>query len=181
MPKRNLLVLVVTAAILLVLLTGCSSDNSTTLPGEKELTPSSDNQLTAEQLYFRTDNGEGGVQVGVLWAAPEYFRLTNQEELITELDLEDNLVFEISMTTHSGDLSNFPVLEKTQLTVDGVALKPIKWEVLSNSSHHPAGMLFFPAKDEDGNPVLKANSVIELNLKDLKGIPDRKFVWKLPL
>ena len=88
-------------------------------------------------------------------------------------------MFEISMTTHMGDLSEYPILERAELSVDGVILKPEKWFLIADQPHHPEGYLVF-AKDEKGGTI-KPNSVIELNLKGLAEVPDRKFTWSLPI
>ena len=71
------------------------------------------------------------------------------------------------------------MLENAELTAGDVILKPSKWELLSKDSHHPSGLLHFPAKDEAGNPLLNETSTLELNLKDLKEVPERKFFWEV--
>lgn len=134
-----------------------------------------------EQMYFRVDEGQGSVEVGVFWAAPEYFEAVGNEQSVDQLDLENNIVFEVSMTTHSGDLRDYSMLEKAELEVDGKILKPTKWELSSKDSHHPVGVLAFPAKDENGDGVIRTDSTIKLNMKDLRDVPKRMFVWELPM
>ena len=189
MPKK----LFLTGILILIagfVLTGCSSltnSNSNGVVGQSQTGPVSGSQdetfdttqdIVSADKYVRTDKGEGGVQVEALWMSPEYFRLNRDENLAeNKFDLESNIIFEITMTTHMGDLTQYPILDKAELNVDGTVLKPAEWEYSSSSSHHPIGLLIFEAKDENGNPLVK-QSRLELNLKDLRDIPERKFTWE---
>ena len=127
-----------------------------------------------ESFYARSDNGLGGVQVEVKWITPEYVNVLGNEELAKKYDFDRNLVFEIVMTTHMGDLREYPILEKTKLIVNDQLIKPAKWDISNNEPHHPIGFLIFPIN----NSIQKQDFNLELNLKDLNDIPDRKFSWQ---
>lgn len=121
--------------------------------------------------YLRTDNGEGGVQVAAVWVTPESLETSGEEDLANKYDLNSNIVFKIEMTTHMGDLTTYQILNKARLAVGGKTIKPARWDILSNTPHHPEGFLVFPAQTKG------QISTLELNLKELNGIPNRKLIW----
>lgn len=121
--------------------------------------------------YLRSDKGEGGVQVAAVRVTPEFMEASGEEDLANKYDLNSNIVFEIEMTTHMGDLTKYQILKKAVLTVDGKTIAPVRWDILSNTPHHPQGFLVFPAQTKS------QISNLELNLKELNGIPNRKFIW----
>lgn len=133
-----------------------------------------------EQKYVRYDEGQGGVQVTAVLLTPEYIRLTGMK-LPGNYDLQKSILFEIAMTTHMGDLREYPIAEKAELLVNGKVIKPAGWKLTADEGHHPVGLLIFSPKNAQGTPVLKSNTVIELNLKELQGVSERKFTWSLPL
>ncbi|GAB4272030.1 hypothetical protein [Thermincola ferriacetica] len=138
-----------------------------------------------EQKYVRYDEGQGGVQVTAVLLTPEYIRLTGMK-LPGNYDLQKSILqksilFEIAMTTHMGDLREYPIAEKAELLVNGKVIKPADWKLTADDGHHPVGLLIFSPKNAQGTPVLKSNTVIELNLKELQGVSERKFTWSLPL
>ncbi len=185
MSKRSILVFAL-ILVLGLLLVGCSKAEKapeTSKSGQTNTGQAAQKQgpVELEEKYLRADNGKGGVEVSIFWGAPEYFRATGNEQAIIQYDLENRLIFEVSMNTHSGDLREYPMMEKAELTVDGKVLKPIKWQLSSRNSHHPAGLLVFPAKDDKGEPLVKVNSKMQLNIKDLRDVPERIFVWQLPI
>lgn len=102
----------------------------------------------------KSDAGEGGVTV------------TAQPVVI---DTED-IVFEFTIDTHSGDLTNFSVLEKVSLVSGGKATMPKDWQEAASSVHHRSGKLVF---EKIGT------SEMELVVKDLAGVPERKLKWTL--
>jgi len=183
-PFIKVLVLVLLVFLVLVGCTSTSQPQDEKEATEKEQVVKQDEpsgQTISDELYFRTDDGEGGVQVGVLLGALEYFEATQNQEAIESFDLENNLVLKISMNTHSGDLREFPMLEKAELTVDDTIVKPNNWELLSKDSHHLNGVLTFPAKGADGNRIIQADSFVKLNIKDMREVSSRIFTWQLPI
>lgn len=186
MSKKHIIFALLAILSISLFLVGCgvNGNNATKSENIQENTsaptkaPQTDSN-SLEQKYYRTDKGEGGVKVGVLLGDSAYFQATGNEQMITDLDLENNIVFEISMTTHSGDLRDYPMMENAELNVGELLLKPTKWEWTSKDSHHPASLLFFPAKDEAGKQLLKKSAVLELNLKDLRDVPERRFSWEI--
>ena len=134
-------------------LTGDTSPNSSSLP------PST-NTVTELELT-RTDD-QGAVTVTV-----------------TPLNLnqsDDILVFDVSMNTHSIDLSmdlaQFSVLE-TDL---GSSLQAIKWDG-PQGGHHVEGKLIFVKTKDGKNIVDGANSII-LKISEVDA-PLRIFTWQI--
>lgn len=76
--------------------------------------------------------------------------ITNEEEL-KELNIasKENIVFRISLTTHSGNLSELG-LEKVISLIDEKdnEYKPAEWIVESADAHHPSYIVSFPQVDK---------------------------------
>ena len=158
---------------LAIVLAGCSSNTDSSdgdTVSQSQAGQKTDQKNIAER-YVRYDNGEGGVQVQVVWITPEYLKAAGGNELLKEYNLDENIVFEIGMTAHSGDLTKYPMIDKAELTIDDKVIKPACWDILSSDSHHPMGVLVFPA-----NAAIEG-SKLQLNLNDLNEIPDRTFIW----
>lgn len=111
-------------------------------------------------LVTKSDAGEGGVTVT---ARP--------------VDVsEESVVFEFVMDTHSGDLTNFSVLEKVSLVLGERVVAPKEWQETANSGHHRAGRLVFEIRDIGEMGEI---GEIELVIKDLGGVDERKIGWTL--
>lgn len=95
-------------------------------------------------------------------------------------ELDQQLVFLVSLTTHGGDLSKYHVLDQARLSLsDGVWLAPAGWLPLSRDSHHPSGLLLF----QGTGLVEKARTAdrVDLVLQDLGRVPSRTYRWpKMP-
>lgn len=76
--------------------------------------------------------------------------------------------FEITITTHSGDLSE-DLAEVSKIIVDGVEQAPIKWEGSPPEGHHREGTLSF-----DGNFVNPKS--IKLIIESIGG-EKKEFEW----
>lgn len=112
----------------------------------------------APSFAAKSDSGEGGVTV------------TAQPVVV---DTED-IVFEFTVDTHSGDLTNFSVLEKVSLISGDKEVLSKDWQETASSAHHRSGKLVF----EKGVRQL-AESEVELVVKDLAGVPERRLKWTL--
>ncbi len=182
--KIGLAVLLIFASA--VLLTGCnqkSDANSNRVGNPSQTGQVSDsggtNQSSAGDItdvqnsFVRSDNGEGGVQVQAIWITPDYLK-DSGGDLASKYDFNKNYVFEISMTTHMGDLTKYPIIDKAELKVDDKVIKPARWDIISNTTHHPKGFLVFSVN----NKILKQGSNLQLTLRELQGIPERNYDWR---
>lgn len=105
-------------------------------------------------LAAKSDSGDGGVTV-------------TAQPVITG---GDDIIFEFIIDTHSGDLTDFAVLEKVRLISGGRETLPKEWQETANSGHHRAGRLVFE---------LMGMGELELVIKGLAGIPERRLKWTL--
>lgn len=67
---------------------------------------------------------------------------------MAKVDIEKYDVFQISLTTHSGDLTSLPLDQNTYIIEsNGKKVKPVKWIIQSNDSHHPSFLAIFPKQE----------------------------------
>ncbi len=98
---------------------------------------------------------------------------------ITPVDLKtsgDTLVFDVSLNTHSVDLSMDLAAAATLSTDTGRSVMARSWEA-PKGGHHVAGTLAFPATVE-GARLLAGASKVTLTIKGLDA-PERLFTWDL--
>ncbi len=98
---------------------------------------------------------------------------------ITPVDLKtsaDTLAFDISLNTHSVDLSMNLAAEATLSTDTGRSVNGVSWDAPAGG-HHVAGTLTFPSS-VDGTRLLAGASKVTLTIKGLDA-PERVFTWDL--
>jgi len=84
--------------------------------------------------------------------------------------------FEISMDTHSVDLS-MDLAELSTLQTDlGVSIPALDWT--GGSGHHVVGVLRFPAVGSTGPAVLEGAGLLILTIRDVDA-PSRVFRWEV--
>lgn len=100
------------------------------------------------------------------------------EVTITPLNLNDpgeTLDFEVSLNTHSIDLS-MDLAALAILTTDtGLTVQASLWEA-PRGGHHVKGRLSFPVTS-NGTPILEGANQVTLTLMNLDA-PERVFIWK---
>ncbi len=95
----------------------------------------------------------------------------------SNLDKPDQtLDFEISMDTHSVDLSMDLTALATLTTDTGVTTNAVTWDA-PRGGHHVSGKLSFPNKI-NGVALLKDASTLTLILRNID-IPERRFKWEI--
>ncbi len=101
------------------------------------------------------------------------------EFAVTPLNLTapgETLDFDISLNTHSVDLS-WNLAAQSILTTDtGLEVKGSSWPV--GGGHHYEGTLTFPAKTADGKPLLDDVKKLTLTIQEA-GAASRVFEWDL--
>ncbi|MBI3243194.1 MAG: hypothetical protein HYZ49_12970 [Chloroflexi bacterium] len=101
------------------------------------------------------------------------------EFVVTPLNLttpNETLDFDISLNTHSVDLS-WDLAAQSVLTTDtGLEVKGLNWPV--GGGHHYEGTLTFPTKTADGKFLLDGAKTLTLTIQDA-GVASRMFEWEL--
>jgi len=98
---------------------------------------------------------------------------------ITPLNLDnpsDQLEFDVSMNTHSIDLSMDLATLATLTTDTGIAVQATLWDA-PLGGHHVEGKLIFPAL-KDGNSILEGATKITLTIVNVDAA-SRVFEWEL--
>jgi hypothetical protein len=90
-------------------------------------------------------------------------------------DAEGTLEFEVSMETHSVDLSMDLAQLATLETDTGLTLQALDWS--GGEGHHVTGVLRFPSATPQGQPLLLEATLLILTLRDVDA-PDRVFQWE---
>ena len=144
--------LLVSLSLLASVLAGCStaSPPSTSTP-----------QPTATADLSRTDD-QGAISVTV--------------KPVNLNDPGQTLDFEISLNTHSVDLS-MDLAALASLTTDtGITIQPAAWDA-PRGGHHVAGKLSFTVRT-DGKALLEKATRLTLTLQNID-VPERSFEWEL--
>jgi len=95
-----------------------------------------------------------------------------------DLDGAENVLrFDVSMNTHSVDLSMDLAALATLSTDNGSTVQATFWDG-PRGGHHVSGTLVFPASI-DGKSVLDGATTLELILRNID-TPTRTFTWNLP-
>lgn len=89
----------------------------------------------------------------------------------------DTLTFEVSMNTHSVDLSMDLATLATLTTDNGNSIQGVLWDG-PRGGHHVSGTLSFPASIA-GKPILDGASKLSLTINNIDA-PERVFTWDLP-
>ena len=89
---------------------------------------------------------------------------------------DQTLDFEVTMDTHSVDLSMDLVALATLTTDSGRSVRATWWDA-PRGGHHVEGKLSFPAS-VDGVSLLEGAATVTLIVRDVD-VPQRVFVWEL--
>lgn len=132
-------------------------------------------KMPVDAQFYEKRNSGGGVDMEVAWLTPEYLQARGQKLTADEeRDLRDNLVFDVALTTHSGDLLSFDMAGAARLEVDGRDAGRATWELLKPDSHHAEGLLRFTS-GSGSKPVRE----LTLTIINLRGVAQRTFTWSL--
>ena len=99
--------------------------------------------------------------------------------MVTPLNLDsasESLEFDVSMNTHSIDLSMDLAVLATLTTDSGIKATPTSWTG-QLGGHHVEGTLSFPAS-VDGKPILDGATTLTITLINIDA-PERIFTWQL--
>lgn len=91
-------------------------------------------------------------------------------------DASGTIEFQVSMNTHSVDLSMDLADSATLQTDTGVTLQALDWS--GGSGHHVTGVLRFPSATPEGQPLLEEATQLTLTLRGVDA-PSRVFRWDI--
>ena len=146
---------------LTLFLTACSAA-STPLPSDVQPAPVSTEPAASEFDSATRSDQQGAIIIEV-----------------TPLNLDsltDTLEFDISMNTHSIDLSMDLATLATLTTDTGITLQATLWDA-PLGGHHVEGKLIFPAA-EDGKSILEGATKLTLTIVNVDAA-SRVFEWEL--
>lgn len=140
------------------------------------------NMATGQTTQATRSDEKGGVTVKAVYVTAAYFKASPKDPLVGKVDPERNVVFAITLDTHSGDLNGYDFLKNAILRNDrGQQLAPVRWVATADGSHHRSGALLFPKADQSGRAIEAQAKALELLVRGLGGIPQRTLRWTLPL
>ncbi|HEU5318634.1 MAG TPA: hypothetical protein VFX49_21150 [Chloroflexota bacterium] len=88
-------------------------------------------------------------------------------------------VFGVVMDTHVVDLDGYDLRELATLrTATAEGVRPVEWQA-PKGGHHRKGTLSFPAAIEGKAVVTPGTGPMELVIRDVAGVPARRFTWTL--
>lgn len=172
--KKYLRPILLSSLLLVIILTACTSTAEPTLPPTSTVPP------TAVVI-----------QPTPVPPTPEYAPESIQSDLtrvddqgavvvsVTPLNLDqptDSLNFDVSLETHSVDLSMDLAVLSTLTTDNGKSVAATIWDG-PMGGHHVSGTLSFPASSE-GTSILDGAKTLTLTMKDVAA-PERIFIWEL--
>ncbi|MEE8431347.1 MAG: hypothetical protein V3S16_08865 [Candidatus Desulfatibia sp.] len=118
------------------------------------------------------------IVMGLTFTAGAYERKSSSENKVkvvvspVQLASGRTAKFEVRMTTHSVELNQDIVAVSTLKDNNGHKYRPLRWTGSPPGGHHREGVLEFPAIE--GNP-----NTVTLFIRDIAGVPQRIFEWKL--
>lgn len=118
------------------------------------------------RYWAQRDQGQGGVEIEVIYATPEYLKSAGGAQA-ARYQPDRYTVFVVSMNTHSVDLLQYDMVKVSEVKAGGKMYAPLRWESTSDNNHHRSGVLIFP----------KADPPLELVIKTIAGVPARTFRW----
>lgn len=149
--------------LLAIVLSACS--NNPSIPDQVQITAEAEQPNVAtppSSEELTRHDAQGAVEVSVT-------------PLNIQVENTDSFNFEISMNTHSVDLSMDLAASSTLETDLGELILPLSWS--GGTGHHVQGILVFPTKTSTGSDFLKGASNLTLIIRDVDA-PAREFVWE---
>lgn len=156
--KRFLLPILLTITLFLA---ACSAATPTAVQA-----PTQPATVAAEPASSSTDLARSDAQ-GAVTVSVTPLNLSNPS---------DQLEFDISLETHSFDLSMDLATLATLTTDSGLTVQATTWDA-PRGGHHVQGKLIFPAT-QDGKSILEGTSKLTLTITNVDA-PTRVFEWQL--
>ena len=154
--------------ILTLLLAACAPKEANTEKTDSVTAPITNNTNASETSSEGDASG--------LTRSDEQGAVTFEVTPVNLSDATDALEFDVSMNTHSVDLSMDLAKLATLTTDTGLTVPAEKWDA-TPGGHHVPGKLIFPAT-QDGKSVLDGAAKLTLTIVNVDA-PTRVFEWSL--
>lgn len=161
--RVRMMVLAALLVALALVLSGCGAESQRDAAGESTKKSGSEpGEATEPSPATQTSEG-GEVTVEVTWKGESA-----------------GPVFGVTMDTHSVDLDGYDLGKQTVLRNDrGQQVRATGWEA-PKGGHHREGTLSFPEKTAGGEDLIGPDTrKIELVIRDVASVPERRFEWNL--
>src|SRR2546422_898372 len=137
--------------------------------------------LKPAQATGHAGHSHDAASISGIYATPEYYAMTEQPQEAAKYVPEKFTVFYVFEDIHVGDLPEQP--PEMMLRLDnGREFQPVDATVVRDSYHHRATVVRFPAKDEDGSPIINGKlSSFELIAHDPTVHALQTMQWSLPI
>jgi hypothetical protein len=160
-----------------LLLAGCAQAEISPVAGEQ---PAGEQAAAKQPDEFPAQAAAAGVKSTGAWPTEAQ---TDQQGAVTvvikPLNLAapgDSLDFEVSLDTHSVDLSMDLAELATLADGNGREVQATVWDAPSGG-HHVSGTLSFPVTTAGGENLLAGTAQLTLIVRDV-GVAERRFVWQ---
>lgn len=173
-------VLTATSSVAFAGIAGCLGTDPDEVTGNDTEGDSNDVPTTTDSDAIDSDgltrtDGLDGVDFTVVFVNPLLDAGATDHPLRDEG--QDHLLFEVSMDTHSGDLTDLDWEDRIILrTDDADEIDDLDWVWERESDHHPKGYVRIPKTSVDGNPIISSKTdeiVLEIEMDDGAA----KFEW----
>src|SRR2546425_12415554 len=112
--------------------------------------------LKPAQATGHAGHSHDAASISGIYATPEYYAMTEQPQEAAKYVPEKFTVFYVFEDIHVGDLPEQP--PEMMLRLDNEReFQPVDATVVRDSYHHRATVIRFPAKNEDGSPIVGPN------------------------
>src|SRR5712691_2203835 len=137
--------------------------------------------LKPAQAAGHAGHSHDAAMISGIYATPEYYAMTEQSQEAARYLPEKFTVFYVFEDIHVGDLPAQAPEMMLRLD-DGRQFSPIDATVVRDSYHHRATVVRFPAKDDDGSPIINGKlSSFELIAHDPTVHAMQTMQWSLPI
>jgi cytochrome c-type biogenesis protein len=137
--------------------------------------------LKSGQASGHEGHSHTSAMVSGIYATPEYFAMTEQNQDAARYLPEKFAVFYVFEDIHVGDLAE-SVPEVTLHLEDGREFSPVDCTVVKDSFHHRATVVRFPNADADGKPIISDKaSFFELVAHQPADHSMQTMRWDLPI
>ena len=130
-----------------LLAVACSKGTGPSLPAAQTPVNAGSAQPQAGEELSRTGEA-GGVTVEATWLTES--ALSEVDADLSRYPLDDFVLLEVKLDTHSGDLNEIDMEREPALRQGGAELSPQAWVSVSDDAHHREGVLVFAREMKDG-------------------------------